>query len=63
MNEIKPDIVLIHVDTLTTFAGTLVAIYNKRPVGHIEAGLRIYAKYSPYPEEMNRLLTGNDVSI
>lgn len=59
INELKPDIVLVHGDTSTTFAGALAAFYNKVPVGHVEAGLRTYDKYSPYPEEMNRVLTGN----
>ena len=50
----KPDIVLVHGDTTTTFAGALAAFYNKVSIGHVEAGLRTYDKYSPYPEEMNR---------
>lgn len=54
----KPDIVLVHGDTTTTFAGALAAFYNQVPVGHVEAGLRTYDKYSPFPEEMNRKLTG-----
>ena len=54
----KPDIVLVHGDTSTTFAGSLAAFYNKVAVGHVEAGLRTYDKYFPYPEEMNRRLTG-----
>ncbi len=57
MNEAKPDIVLVHGDTSTTFAGALAAFYCKISVGHVEAGLRTYDKYSPYPEEMNRKLT------
>ena len=52
--ESKPDIVLVHGDTTTTFAGALAAFYNQVSIGHIEAGLRTYDKYSPYPEEMNR---------
>lgn len=52
-----PDMILVHGDTTTTFAGALAAFYNKVPVGHVEAGLRTYDKYSPYPEEMNRVLT------
>ncbi len=59
LNELKPDIVLVHGDTSTTFAGALAGFYNKIPVGHVEAGLRTYDKYSPYPEEMNRVLTGS----
>ena len=53
----KPDIVLVHGDTTTTFAAGLVAFYNKVSIGHVEAGLRTYDKYSPYPEEMNRQVT------
>ena len=56
--EAKPDIVLVHGDTTTTFAASLAAFYAKVKVGHVEAGLRTYDKYSPYPEEMNRKLTG-----
>ncbi|MDD2217811.1 MAG: UDP-N-acetylglucosamine 2-epimerase (non-hydrolyzing) [Eubacteriales bacterium] len=55
----KPDIVLVHGDTTTTFATALAAFYNRTPVGHVEAGLRTGDKYSPYPEEMNRILTGH----
>lgn len=58
MEEAKPDIVLVHGDTTTTFAGALVAFYAQIPVGHVEAGLRTGNKYSPFPEEMNRKLTG-----
>lgn len=57
VNKEKPDIVLVHGDTTTTFAGALAAFYNQVPVGHIEAGLRTYDKYSPFPEEMNRKMT------
>ena len=53
-----PDIVLVHGDTSTTYAGALAAYYNKISIGHVEAGLRTYQKYSPYPEEMNRQLVG-----
>ncbi|WP_033171527.1 non-hydrolyzing UDP-N-acetylglucosamine 2-epimerase [Selenomonas sp. ND2010] len=58
MTEEKPDIVLVHGDTTTTFAGALAAYYHQIPVGHVEAGLRTHNKYSPFPEEMNRKLTG-----
>ncbi|GAB6420834.1 UDP-N-acetylglucosamine 2-epimerase (non-hydrolyzing) [Bacillus luti] len=58
MKEAKPDIVLVHGDTTTTFIASLAAFYNQIPVGHVEAGLRTWDKYSPYPEEMNRQLTG-----
>lgn len=54
IKEIKPDIVLVHGDTTTTFAGALAAFYNQVAIGHVEAGLRTYDKYSPFPEEMNR---------
>ena len=56
--EVKPDIVLVHGDTTTTFVGSLAAFYNKISVGHVEAGLRTNDKYFPYPEEINRKLTG-----
>lgn len=54
----NPDIVLVHGDTTTTFAGALAAYYHQTAVGHVEAGLRTHNKYSPFPEEMNRQLTG-----
>lgn len=54
----KPHIVLVHGDTTTTFAGALAAFYCQTAVGHVEAGLRTYDKYSPYPEEMNRQFVG-----
>ena len=54
IKEAKPDIVLVHGDTSTTFAAALAAFYNQVAIGHVEAGLRTYNKYSPYPEEMNR---------
>jgi UDP-N-acetylglucosamine 2-epimerase (non-hydrolysing) len=56
--EVQPDIVLVHGDTTTTFVASLAAFYNSIPIGHVEAGLRTRNKYSPYPEEMNRQLTG-----
>jgi len=63
LNEVltkeKPDIVLVHGDTTTTFAGALAAFYHQVAVGHVEAGLRTHNKNSPYPEEMNRKLTGS----
>ncbi|MGE8205013.1 non-hydrolyzing UDP-N-acetylglucosamine 2-epimerase [Heyndrickxia sp. NPDC080065] len=58
MKEAKPDIVLVHGDTTTTFVASLAAYYNKIVVGHVEAGLRTWNKYSPFPEEINRQLTG-----
>ena len=58
MKEAEPDIVLVHGDTATTFIGSLAAFYNRIAVGHVEAGLRTWDKYSPYPEEINRQLTG-----
>ena len=59
LQEAKPDLVLVHGDTTTTFAAALAAYYMQIPVGHVEAGLRTNNKYSPYPEEMNRRLTGS----
>ncbi|MEH7156529.1 non-hydrolyzing UDP-N-acetylglucosamine 2-epimerase [Neobacillus drentensis] len=56
--DVKPDIVLVHGDTTTTFVASLAAFYHSTPIGHVEAGLRTHNKYSPYPEEMNRQLTG-----
>lgn len=56
--EFKPDLVLVHGDTSTTFSAALAAFYAKIPVGHVEAGLRTYDRYSPFPEEMNRCLVG-----
>ncbi|QEH70864.1 non-hydrolyzing UDP-N-acetylglucosamine 2-epimerase [Cellulosilyticum sp. WCF-2] len=57
--EAKPDIVLVHGDTTTSFAAALAAFYKQIKVGHVEAGLRTYNKYEPFPEEMNRKLTGS----
>lgn len=59
LNQVQPDIVLVHGDTTTTFAASLAAFYHKVKVGHVEAGLRTYDKYSPFPEEMNRKLTAH----
>ena len=56
--KVKPDMVLVHGDTTTTFAGALAAYYGQTAVGHVEAGLRTYDKYSPFPEEMNRQFVG-----
>lgn len=58
IGEVKPDIVLVHGDTTTTLSGSLAAFYNQVAVGHVEAGLRTYDKYSPFPEEINRQVTG-----
>ncbi|QAA31431.1 non-hydrolyzing UDP-N-acetylglucosamine 2-epimerase [Clostridium manihotivorum] len=57
-DEEKPDMILVHGDTTTTFAGGLAAFYKQIKVGHVEAGLRTFDKYFPFPEEMNRKLTG-----
>lgn len=59
----RPDIVLVHGDTSTSFAAALAAFYQKIPVGHVEAGLRTYNPYSPFPEEMNRCLTGRLATV
>ncbi len=58
LEEARPDLVLVHGDTSTTFAGALAAFYHQIPVGHVEAGLRTYDKWSPFPEEMNRRMVG-----
>ena len=58
IHEADPDIVLVHGDTTTTFASALASYYSQKKIGHVEAGLRTYNKYSPYPEEMNRVMTG-----
>ena len=59
VERLKPDLILVHGDTSTTFAGALSAFYHQIPVGHVEAGLRTYDKFSPFPEEMNRVLTSH----
>lgn len=56
IDTLKPDMILVHGDTSTTFAGALSAFYHQVQLGHVEAGLRTYDKYSPFPEEMNRML-------
>ena len=58
LEKVKPDVVLVHGDTATSTAAALAAFYQKIPVGHVEAGLRTHNIYSPWPEEMNRQLTG-----
>lgn len=63
LQEEKPDIVLVHGDTTTTFAGALASYYHQVSVGHVEAGLRTHNKYSPFPEEMNRKLTGSIANL
>ncbi len=63
IGEAKPDIVLVHGDTSTTFAGALASYYNQVKIGHVEAGLRTFNKYFPYPEEMNRRLVGSLADI
>ena len=63
LGKVQPDLVLVHGDTSTTFAGALAAFYHKVPVGHVEAGLRTYDKYSPFPEEMNRTLVGDIAAL
>lgn len=63
LTEAEPDLVLVHGDTSTTFAGALAAFYHKVPVGHVEAGLRTYDPYSPFPEEMNRTLVGDIAAL
>ena len=59
LEEVKPDVVLVHGDTSTTFVTALACFYMQIPVGHVEAGLRTYNKYSPYPEEINRQFIGS----
>jgi UDP-N-acetylglucosamine 2-epimerase (non-hydrolysing) len=63
LNECKPDIVLVHGDTTTSMAAALAAFYHQVPVGHVEAGLRSFDKYSPFPEEMNRSVTGRIATL
>lgn len=63
LSEAKPDLVLVHGDTTTSFAAALAAFYAKLLVGHVEAGLRTYDRYSPYPEEINRNLTSKLASL
>ena len=63
LEQAKPDLILVHGDTSTTFAGALSAFYHKIPVGHVEAGLRTYDPYSPFPEEMNRTLVGDIATL
>lgn len=59
----QPDIVLVHGDTTTSFAASLASFYQQRPIGHVEAGLRTWNKYSPFPEEMNRQMTDDLADI
>ena len=61
--ECRPDVVLVHGDTTTSMVAALAAFYHKIPVGHVEAGLRTYDKYSPFPEEMNRNITGRIATL
>ena len=63
LKEVKPDIVLVHGDTTTSTAAALAAFYQQIPVGHVEAGLRTHNIYSPWPEEMNRQLTGRRATL
>ena len=63
IEQAQPDLILVHGDTSTTFAGALAAFYHKIPVGHVEAGLRTYDRYSPFPEEMNRTLTADIAAL
>ncbi len=63
LEEKQPDLVLVHGDTTTTFATALAAFYQQIPVGHVEAGLRTYDIYSPFPEEFNRQATGNIATL
>lgn len=63
LRQEHPDLVLVHGDTTTSFVAALAAFYQQVPVGHVEAGLRTYDKYSPFPEEMNRSLTGRIATL
>ena len=63
IEEMRPDLILVHGDTSTTFAGALSAFYHQVPVGHVEAGLRTYDRYSPFPEEMNRKMVGTIATL
>ena len=63
IEQAKPDLILVHGDTSTTFSGALAAFYHRIPVGHVEAGLRTWDSYSPYPEEMNRTLVGRIAAL
>jgi len=63
LRQAKPDICLVHGDTTTSFAAALAAFYEQIPVGHVEAGLRTHERYSPFPEELNRSLTGRLASL
>lgn len=58
IKEVRPDMILVHGDTMSTFAGSLAALYNQVSIGHVEAGLRTWNKYAPFPEEMNRQMVG-----
>ncbi|MCM1149712.1 MAG: UDP-N-acetylglucosamine 2-epimerase (non-hydrolyzing) [Butyricicoccus sp.] len=58
IQKVRPDVLLVHGDTTTTFASALAAFYERTAVGHVEAGLRTYDRYSPFPEEMNRCMVG-----
>jgi UDP-N-acetylglucosamine 2-epimerase (non-hydrolysing) len=63
IEEAKPDLILVHGDTTTTFAGALAAFYHQVPIGHVEAGLRTWDRYSPFPEEMNRTMVGDMAAL